>query len=124
MLVPPPTHETEEEWQRLYQRYGSFLRDLREFSKELAGLSLNTEKCGMLLPPGAPSPSAETRAEFPPGFDFQDKGFRIAGSPIGTDEFVCEFVEKKLAEAVDKLQAIKSLGSKCARATHRNNVRH
>jgi hypothetical protein len=56
---------------------------------------------------------------FPAGFEFQDKGFRIAGSPIGTDEYVCEFAEKKLAEAVDKLQAIKSLGGKCARATHR-----
>jgi hypothetical protein len=93
VLVPPPADETEEEWQRLYQRYGSFLRDLKELSKEYAGLSLNTDKCGLLLPTGAPPPSAETRSLFPASFDFQDQGFRIAGSPIGTDEFVCAFVE-------------------------------
>ena len=56
---------------------------------------------------------------FPAGFDFQVNGFRIAGSPVGTVEFMKEFAEKRLAEAVGKLQAIKSLGSKNARATHR-----
>lgn len=73
----------------------------------------------MLLPAGAPLPSEETKSLFPPGFDFQVRGFRVAGSPIGTDTFVQEFSEQKLAEAVGKLQAIKSLGSKNARASHR-----
>jgi hypothetical protein len=73
----------------------------------------------MLLPEGAPLPSEETRSRFPQGFDFQVRGFRVAGSPIGTDDFVREFAEQKLAEAVAKLQAIKSLGCKSARATHR-----
>lgn len=72
-----------------------------------------------VLPEGAPLPTDEVRALFPPGFDFQVKGFRIAGSPVGTAAFMKEFAEKKLAEAVEKLQAIKSLGFKNARATHR-----
>ena len=51
--------------------------------------------------------------------NYQTNKFRVAGSPIGTRVFMEDFAEKKLAEAVGKLQAIKSLGSKNARATHR-----
>jgi hypothetical protein len=72
-----------------------------------------------LLPEGAPLPTGEVRDLFPAGFDFQVNGFRVAGSPIGTASFMRDFAEKKLAEAVGKLHAIKSLGSKNARATHR-----
>lgn len=118
-LLPPPDTDTPDNWQKLYVRYAAFLADLARLSKELAGLNLNVDKCGILLPPGAPPPTEETRAVFPTGFDFRVDGFRIAGSPIGTQDFMENFVQKKLAEAVSKLQAIKSLGSKCARATHR-----
>jgi hypothetical protein len=119
VLFPPPASDTPLAWQHLYRRYASFLSDLKSLSKELAGLSLNSSKCGMLLPEGAPPPDEDTKALFPAGFDFQARGLRIAGSPIGTDDFVKEFVENKLCDAVEKLQAIKSLGNKCARATHR-----
>ena len=44
--------------------------------------------------------------------------FRIADSPVGTTNFMSDFVEKKLAESVGKLQAIKSLGSKQEEANH------
>ena len=119
ILLPPPQHDSFEEWQKLYRRYAALLADLKTFSCDYAGLTLNTDKCGMLLPEGAPLPSEETRAAFPPGFDFNVQGFRVAGSPIGTHEFMCKFVEEKLAESVSKLHAIKGLGSKCARATHK-----
>jgi hypothetical protein len=119
VLIRPPTSGLAADWQQLYARYAAFLEDLRVLSIENAGLLLNSQKCGLLLPPGAPPPTGEMRARFPAGFDFQTDGFRVAGSPVGTDAFMATFVEKKLTEAVGKLEAIKSLGSKNARVTHR-----
>ena len=119
VLIRPPVTGLASDWQRLYTRYAALLQDLSSLSREYAGLLLNARKCGLLLPKGAPLPTDEVRALFPPGFDFQVAGFRIAGSPVGTTAFMEEFAENKLAEAVSKLQAIRSLGSKNARATHR-----
>ena len=81
-LVPPPSDDTG--WQELYIRYGCFLRDLRDLALTRGGLSLNVEKCGLLLPECAPEPSPEVRATFPALFD---DGFRIDGSPIGNAAF-------------------------------------
>lgn len=116
-LVPPPHHASG--WQALYLRYGCFLRDLRDLSKEHGGLSLNMDKCGLLLPNCAPEPSPEVRASFPGLFDFRTDGFRIAGSPIGNAEFVSKFVESKLFECLRKLDAIKQVGHRSPRAAHR-----
>ena len=54
-LVPPPTDPAD--WQAVYLRYGCFLRDLRDLALKHGGLSLNMDKCGLLLPPSAPAPS-------------------------------------------------------------------
>ena len=80
--MPPPTDPGG--WQELYLRYGCFLRDLRDLAVKHGGLRLNMDKCGLLLPPSAPDPNSEVRASFPALFDFRSDGFRIAGSPIGT----------------------------------------
>ena len=77
------------------------------------------DKCGLLLPPSAPAPNAEVKAMFPSMFDFRSDGFRIAGSPIGTTEFISKFVESKLFECIRKLEAIKQIGYRSARAAHR-----
>ena len=119
ILIRPPETGLASDWQLLYRRYAALLADLKSLSLDCAGLVLNASKCGLLLPEGAPCPTDEVRVLFPVGFDFQVDGFRVAGSPVGTHAFMEKFVEKKLAEAVGKLQAIKSLGSKSARATHR-----
>jgi hypothetical protein len=119
ILIRPPDTRLAADWQRLYERYARLLEDIKSLSRDCAGLVLNACKCGLLLPVGAPLPTDEVRALFPVGFVFQVDGFRVAGSPIGTPAFMREFVEKKLAENIGKLQAIKSLGTKNARATHR-----
>jgi len=59
------------------------------------------------------------RAMFPLLFDFRSDGFRIAGSPIGTSDFISKFVESKLFECIRKLEAIKQIGYRSARAAHR-----
>jgi len=118
-LVPPPVSGSEADWQRTYARYAEFLADLKHLSFALAGLSLNLDKAGMLLPVGAPLPSQEVRDKFPPLFDFQQDGFRIAGSPIGTDAFMSSFVADHVKQAQNKLSTIKVLGLKSPRAAHR-----
>ena len=82
-------------------------------------MSLNLEKAGLLLPVGAPLPCDEVRAKFPALFDFQREGFRVAGSPIGTDAFMQAFVDDKVKDAQSKIVSIKVLGLKSPRAAHR-----
>lgn len=88
-------------------------------SESLAGLKLNQEKGALLLPAGAPLPTPEVRALFPPQFEFRQDGMRIAGSPVGTDSFMLSFVRAKVLEASGKLSAIKLVGRKSPRAAHR-----
>jgi hypothetical protein len=118
-LVPPPASGSYADWQLTYSRYADFLLALERLSFEHAGLSLNLDKAGLLLPPGAPLPSDEVRARFPPLFDFQQQGFRVAGSPIGTDTFMQAFVDEKVKDAQSKVVSIKVLGRKSPRAAHR-----
>ena len=75
----------------------------------LAGLTLNAEKGALLLPAGAPLPTAQVRKLFPAQFAFRQDGMRVAGAPIGTDAFMREFLNAKVVEACDKLAAIKVL---------------
>ena len=118
-IVPLPPSDSEEDWQRLYMRYADFMDDLTRLSFVLLGLTLNPGKGGLLLPPGAPEPSADVYARFPASFDFQREGFRVAGSPIGSDSFMTQFVNGKLKEAHTKVACIKLVGEKSPRAAHR-----
>lgn len=118
-LIPPPLSGSYQDWQATYARYAQFLKDLKHLSFDLVELKLNIDKSGMLIPLGAPDPSAEVRAMFPPAFDFQREGCRIAGSPIGTDSFMRTFVNEKIREAHKKIDSIKVLGLRCPRAAHR-----
>jgi hypothetical protein len=118
-LVPPPVSGSYTDWQATYARYACFLAALKRLSFEFAELTLNVDKSGLLLPRGAPPPSDEVRTMFPPAFDFQREGFRVAGSPIGTDSYMRSFVGEKINEARKKITSIKVLGLKCPRAAHR-----
>ena len=76
-LVPPPASGSYADWQSTYSRYADFLVALKRLSFEFAGLCLNLEKAGLLLPVGAPLPCDEVSAKFPPSFDFQLKAFEL-----------------------------------------------
>jgi hypothetical protein len=108
-----------DDWQDLYVRYAHCLVDIKKLSFSLAGLPLNPEKSGLLLPAGAPLPTAEVRALFPPGFEFRQDGMRIVGSPVGTDAFMRDFIQAKVVEATGKLAAIKVVGKKSPHVAHR-----
>ena len=102
-LVPPPATDSNAEWQLTYARYAKFLADLRRISREEAGLTLNIDKGGLLIPDGAPPPSASVLSLFEAGFQFRSDGFRIAGAPIGTAAFMQQFTKAKVAEATAKV---------------------
>ncbi len=116
-LVPPPISRTFDEWQRTYIRYAQFLVDLKQFAQEEAGLCLNVEKGGILLPEDAPEPTDAVKAIFPEGFEFQRD--RIGGAPIGTMLFVQKYVSTRVAEAIGKINQKVLLGKASARAAHR-----
>ena len=75
-LVPPLASNSFDDWQKTYLQYADFLNDLHSLSLSICGLTLNCEKAGLLLPPGAPQPTAFVRSKFPPSFDFQIRSFR------------------------------------------------
>ena len=106
-IIPPPADA--DGWQALYMHYGCFLRDLRVLAAEYGGLSLNMDKCGLLLPLDAPQPSLEVRATFPPLFDFRSDGFRIAGSPIGTDTLFRSFLNQSFWNALESWKLLNKL---------------
>lgn len=83
VLVPPPDSSDRGAWEALYRRHACCLADLKRLALGV-GLTLNLDKCGLLLPPNRPLPSPAARALFPLSFDFQTQGFRVAGSPVGT----------------------------------------
>ena len=118
-IAPPPAAESDEAWQLLYCRYADCLRDIKELSFSLTGLRLNNDKGALLLPDGAPLPSCSTRARFPANFDFRQDGMRIVGSPVGTDQYVNEFVGKKVDEALVKISPLLLLGKKSPQGAHR-----
>jgi hypothetical protein len=118
-IVPPPIYGSFDAWQALYVRYAHCLHDIKELSFSLAGLRLNQEKGALLLPAGAPLPTPEVRALFPAQFEFRQDGMRIAGSPVGTDTFMRDFIQAKVTEATVKLSAIKLVGRKSPHAAHR-----
>ena len=118
-LQPPPVTDSVDAWQAQYVRYAACLRTLSDLSMSIAGLTLNVEKGALLLPLGAPLPTPEVCALFPPQFKFCQDGMRIAGSPVGTDVFMREFVTAKIAQGRDKLAAIKLVAKQSPRAAHR-----
>jgi hypothetical protein len=118
-LCPPPLSDTFDAWQACYRRYAGFLSDLKTLAAKLTGLTLNTTKSGLLLPVGAPDPSDEVKLLFPASFTFTRNGMRVAGSPIGTDAYMSEFVKRNVYEACDKVNTIKGLAKRSPRAAHR-----
>ena len=93
-IIPPPASKRFEDWQLTYVRYASFL------TEELAGLKLNLDKAGLLLPKDAPAPTKEVKALFDKDFRFYTEGVRIAGAPIGTDAFIKKYVANQLLETL------------------------
>ena len=72
-------------------------------SKRAAGLQLNMGKCGILLPPNSPRPP---NGSLPPGVKINTDGIRLAGAPIGTDDFCKQFVRNQVTDATSRLDKL------------------
>jgi hypothetical protein len=71
-----------------------------------ANLDLNFDKCALLLPPGhaaASAPSCFT------GMKVSARGTKVAGAPIGDDDFCAQFVQVKVQEANAKIRALEGI---------------
>lgn len=94
LAAPLPDREFSKE--DILVRCGEVFRLISQDSKERNNLSLNFEKCTLLLPPDWPDPP---KGCLPDGITVLRDGMTIAGSPIGKDSFVT----KSTADIIDKI---------------------
>ena len=80
--VPPPASADEAD--TTWKLCGSALRFIAKEAMTMAGLRLNFSKCYALAPPGIPDPPP---GALPDGTSLVRDGIKLAGAPIGTDQF-------------------------------------
>jgi len=108
-----PESRDEEGWRHTLERCSNMLDFLgRELAK--IGLAFNREKGAVLVPKDAAASMADFQQLNP-----TTRGFIVAGSPIGEDEFVEQFVRSKFADMLSKVPRIVELGALHPRAAHR-----
>ena len=94
-------------FERAYNRYAAFWHDYNRLANPI-GLFLNTKKSELLLPPHAPRPLNIPRAGgmvLNPVYD----GIIIGGLPVGTDDFILEASQAKVASLKTKIEKVKTL---------------
>ncbi len=81
-------------------------------AKKTLNLDLNLDRCALLLPPGhASAPSCFS------GMRVSTRGTKVAGAPIGDDEFCAKFVQLKVQEAPTNGYA--AAACRCSTTSHR-----
>ena len=73
-------------------------------AKDIAGLLTLNDKCTLLLPPGLPLPE-----ELPDGLVASREGTKIAGAPVGTDQFTYRSVTNLVRRAQTTLKALNGI---------------
>ena len=81
------------------------LSSLAEHAQEALSLSLNIDKCALLLPHG----HSATDFDCFVGIKVTALGMRVAGAPIGDDGFCAEFVGLKVDAAVEKVRSLRGI---------------
>ena len=83
------------------------LAGLEADAKKTLNLDLNLGKCALLLPPGhALLPEDLECFE---GIKLPARGMRVAGAPIGDDDYCAEFVGQKVDAALAKCRALRGI---------------
>jgi hypothetical protein len=83
----------------------------RDEAKRIAGLSLNMDKSGVLLPLDADGSVVDIESislpdNFPSDLKILNTGLKVGGAPIGTDDFVREFTRDCLNHFEQRLSAL------------------
>ena len=76
-------------------------------AKSNLNLDLNLAKCALLLPPG--HALLEEDLECFEGIKLPARGMRVAGAPIGDDDYCAEFVGQKVDAALAKCRALRGI---------------
>ena len=99
--IEPP--ESEENMDNFWEKISTILKFNAEESRKVAGLELNFSKCHCLAPAKVSDPKPET---LPKGTNLERNEIRLAGAPIGTDEFCKNYMKKKVNEIKFKMNAL------------------
>ena len=108
--VPPP--ESPEETQNTWELCGEVFRFIADESMKVAGLSLNFSKCHALAPAAIGDPNlknAEDLLTLPKGTSLEREGIRLAGAPIGTDNFCRKYIIVQVRDATSKMKALEGI---------------
>jgi hypothetical protein len=99
--IPPPT--SPDTTQKVWEECADILETIAEESKAKAGLELNFSKCHALAPSNIVDPVPNT---LPEGTTLERKGVRLAGAPIGTDEFCVKYMDAQVRDIIRKMDAL------------------
>ena len=102
--IPPP--RSKEDAKNCWKMAAELLEFISTESEKVAGLPLNFSKCHALAPKSIPNPPPKT---LPNGTNIEREGLRLAGCPIGTDEFCKNYMQKIVREVQLKMDALQGI---------------
>jgi hypothetical protein len=109
ILDCPDASDSVDVWSQWYVKLAYYITKFDAVANPV-NIFRNASKDKLLLPDGAPEPPNPSHTY---GIDLSKiitfDGIRVAGAPIGTDDFMASFVDKKVDAATAKTQAIASL---------------
>ena len=108
MNVGIPPQDTVQDQLRLC---GELFEKTRDEARRVAGLEVNIAKCKVLLPLGPDDQPLDLRdlvlpQGFPTDLPISVQGIKVAGTPVGTDLFVREFVMDALDTYQERILAL------------------
>ena len=115
--IPPP--ENREEMPARWKMCADLLEFIATESKKVAGLELNFSKCHVLAPKNFPDPPPGI---LPAGVNLERDGLRLAGTPIGTDEFCKQFMDKQVASVAKKMRKLEGMDPQTGYALLRSGI--
>jgi hypothetical protein len=97
--------------QELYRYYARYQTSLAA-KGEPVGCRPNPSKSWLLLPVDAPDPDQATLDSLPPGLNITREGIVVAGTPIGTDEFIRAHAKGASAEFARMLAPLERMAAR------------
>ena len=86
------------------RRLHGVFTEMAAHAKDALDLELNVAKCALLLPPGhAAAPDCFV------GMEVSSRRTKVAGAPIGDDDFCAEFVGHRVDTVLAKIRALRGM---------------
>lgn len=104
-----PASQDEKDWEEVYDDIAHYIAEFSTKAHEI-GMAMNMEKEMILVPSWAPLPVNPVRSNGVKLNVVKD-GLIVSGVPIGTDAFMRQHADNKLATATAKIEAIVRFGN-------------